>query len=144
MIRALADTNLLVAALTGPADSPAADFVSAHREGAFELVTSPRLIAELDGVLRRPAIAASAAGLHAAEFVDHYAASALFVDDVFDPPRATADRTGDFLVAVARAGGAGYIVTEDQTLASSYVRGIRIATADEFNRALERAGVHAF
>jgi predicted nucleic acid-binding protein len=139
MIRALVDTNVLVAAFVGPADSAADAVLAAQREGEFEMVLSPRMLAELDGVLRRPALARIADGGRGNAFVRHIADSALFAHDVYDPPRATADRNHDFLVAVARAAGVRYIVTSDSNLSSAFVRGIELLTPLEFVTALDRA-----
>jgi predicted nucleic acid-binding protein len=139
MIRAMVDTNVLVAAFAGPADSAADAVLAAQREGEFELVTTPRLLAELDGVLHRPALVRPAANGRAEAFVRHLADAALFANDVYDPPRATADRNHDFLVAVARATGVRYIVTSDSNLRSAFVRGIELLTPLEFVTALDRA-----
>lgn len=141
MLRAVVDTSVLVAAFAGPPDGDAARLLEQHGAGAFELVASPRLIAELDGVLRRPAFAAAAADERAELFVDRLAASALFVDDAYDPPRATADRSHDSLAATARAGAAGFIVTADPSLLRSHVRGVSIVSPADFTAALERLGV---
>jgi predicted nucleic acid-binding protein len=139
MIRAIVDTNVLVAAFAGPADSAADAVLAAQREGEFELVISPRILAELDGVLNRPALGWAAGDGRAGAFVRHIADAALFAHDVYDPPRATADRSHDFLVAVARATGVRYIVTSDSNLSSAFVRGIELLTPLEFVTALDRA-----
>lgn len=139
MIRALADTNVLVAAFAGPADSAADAVLSAQREGEFELATSPRLLAELDGVLKRPAYATQAAEGRGDAFVRQIADSSLFVADVYDPPRATAVRDHDFLVAVARRAGVRYIISVDRDFNSTYVRDLELLTPYEFMTALERA-----
>jgi predicted nucleic acid-binding protein len=139
MIRAIVDTNVLVAAFAGPADSASDAVLSAQREGEFELVIAPRMLAELDGVLHRPALERIGANGRAGAFVRHIADAALFARDVYDPPRATADRSHDFLVAVARATGVRYIVTSDSILRSAFVRGIELLTPLEFVTALDRA-----
>jgi predicted nucleic acid-binding protein len=139
MIRAIVDTNVLVAAFAGPSDSAADAVLAAQREGEFELVTTPRLLAELDGVLHRPAFTRLAADGRAGSFVRHLADAALFAHDVYDPPRATADRSHDQLVAVARATGVRYIVTSDPNLSSAYVKDVEPLTPLEFVTALDRA-----
>ena len=138
MIRAVFDTPLLVAGFLGPEYSPAHALLEAHREGEFELVASPRLLADLDGVLRRPAFAPQNAEGRADQFVERLAAATLFVSDPFDLPRATADRHHDLLVAVARLGGARFIVTTERDLLRSFVRGISFATPEEFLAGLDR------
>lgn len=138
MLRAVVDTNVLVAGFLGPDYSPAHALLEAHREGEFELVSSPRLFAELDGVLRRPAFERQAAGGRAHDFVDRLAAATLFVADPYDLPRATANRHADLLVAVARAGGARFLVTAEPDLVRSFVRDLTIVTAEEFLAGLDR------
>lgn len=138
MIRAVLDTNVLVAGFLGPDYSPAHALLEAHREGEFELVSSPRQFAELDGVLHRPAFQRQAAGGRAEAFVDRLAAATLFVADPYDLPRATASRHDDLLVAVARAGGARYLVTAEPELVRSFVRDLTIVTALEFLAGLDR------
>lgn len=139
VIRALADTSVLVAAFAGPADSAADAVMAAQREGEFELATSPRLLSELDGVLRRPVYSRQAGEGRIHDYVRLVADSSLFVPDVYDPPRATADRGHDFLIAIARRAGVRYVITADPDFASTYVRDIELLTPLEFVTALDRA-----
>lgn len=138
MIRVVLDTPVVVAGFLGPEYSPAHALLEAHREGEFELVASPRLLADIDGVLRRPAFDRQAADHRAEQFVERLAAATLFVSDPFDLPRATADRHHDLLVAVARLGGARVVVTTEPDLLRSFVRGISFATPEESLAALDR------
>jgi predicted nucleic acid-binding protein len=138
MIRAVLDTNVLVAGFLGPDYSPAHALLEAHREGEFELVSSPRQFAELDGVLRRPAFERQAGGGRAAEFVDRLAIATLFVADPYDLPRVTANRHDDLLAEVAHIGGARFLVTAEPELVRSYVRDLTIATPEEFLAGLDR------
>lgn len=138
MIRAVLDTNVLVAGFLGPDYSPAHALLEAHREGEFELVSSPRLFAELDGVLRRPAFAEQAATGRGERFVDQLASATLFVADPYDLPHVAATRHDDLLAAVARSGGARYIVTAEPELVRSFVRDLTIVTVEEFISGLDR------
>lgn len=138
MIRAVLDTDVLVAGFLGPDYSPAHALIEAHREGEFELVSSPRQFAELDGVLRRPAFGRQAAGGRGEGFVDRLAAATLFVADPYDLPRVTASRHADLLAAVARIGGAKFLVTADPDLVRSFVRDLTIVTVEEFLAGLDR------
>ncbi|MBI2692245.1 MAG: PIN domain-containing protein [Solirubrobacterales bacterium] len=138
MIRAVLDTNVLVAGFLGPDYSPAHALLEAHREGEFELVSSPRQFAELDGVLRRKAFEKQAAAGRAAEFVDRLATATLFVADPYDLPHLTANRHDDLLAAVAQIGGARFCVTAEPELVRSYVRDLTIVTAEEFLAGLDR------
>lgn len=139
MIRALADTDVLVASFISPPGSPSDVLLEAHRDGDFELVSSPRLFAELDGVLRRPAFAAQADQRRAEIFLEQIAASTLFVDDIFDPPRVTVDRSGDFIVAIARAAAAPYVISTAHELRTSFVRDLTVLSPGEFVTALDYA-----
>lgn len=132
------DTPVLVAGFLGPEYSPAHALLEAHRAGEFERVSSPRLYAELDGVLRRPALARRTADGRGETFATKLATATLFVADPYDLPRVTADRHHDLLVAVARAGGARFIVSSEDGLLRSFVRGVTIVTPEDFLAALDR------
>ena len=138
MLRTVVDTNVLVAGFLGPDYSPAHALLEAHREGDFELVSSPRQFAELDGVLRRPAFTRQAGDGRAAEFVDRLATAALFVADPYDLPRVTANRHDDLLAEVAHIGGAKFLVTAEPELVRSFVRDLTIVTPVEFLAGLDR------
>lgn len=138
MIRAVVDTPVLVAGFLGPEYSPAHALLEAHREGEFEIVLSPHLLADLDRVLRRDAFEHQAAGGRAAQFVERLASASLFVSEPYDLPRATADRHHDLLVAVTREGGTSYLISSEQELVRSFVRGMTIVTPEEFLAGLDR------
>lgn len=140
MLRAVVDTPVLVAGFLGPEYSPAHALLEAHIEGEFERVLSPRMFAELDAVLHRPEFERQSARGRADAFLDRLAAASLFVEDPYDLPRATADRHHDLLVGIARASGAKFIVSSEPELVRSFVRGLSIATPEEFLAALDRAG----
>lgn len=137
LARAVIDTDVLVTAICGPASSDSAQILDEFRVGAFEIVSSPRLVAELEAVLRRPAFERQLNRERARDVLDSLVPTMLMVADVYDPPRATPDRNADFLVAVARAGEAQFIVTGHETLASSWVRELTIAQPGEFVAALD-------
>lgn len=137
LARAVVDTDVMVAGICGPISSDAADLLDAHRVGAFEIVTSPILIAELTGVLARPAFERTVGDRRARSILDSLVPMLLVTEDIYDPPRATPDRNADLLVAVARAGGAQFVVSGDDSLASSFVRDLTIARPGEFVAALD-------
>ena len=87
------------------------------RRGSFELVVSPRLLAELRDVLGRARLARYVTPGEAETFAAELGRSAVVVDN---PPVAErlvpADPDDDYLVALARAGGAQAIVTGDADL----------------------------
>jgi predicted nucleic acid-binding protein len=138
MLRAVVDTNVLVAGFIGPDFSPSHALLEAHREGEFEIVSSPHQFAELDGVLRRPAFSSQAAAGRAASFIDRLAAGTLFVAQPYDLPRVTANRHDDLLAAAAQLGGAKFLITAEPELVRSFVRNLTIATPEEFLAGLDR------
>lgn len=137
LARAVIDTDVMVAGIFGPVSSDAAELLDAFRDGEFEIVTSPMLIAELAGVLDRPAFAAAVGDGRGRAILNSLVPALLVTEDIYDPPRATPDRNADLLVAVARAGGAQFVVSGDESLASSFVRDMTIARPGEFVAALD-------
>lgn len=88
----------------------------AWREGSFDLVVSPQLIAELTDVLGRPKFARQAAEGRAEAFIAALAGDALWVDDPANPSRVSSDAGDDYLFALARAAAAEVIVSGDSDL----------------------------
>ncbi len=116
MIRAVLDPNVLVSAFISQRGSAPDRIVRAWLEGAFELVTSPQLIAELGDVLARPKFARQAADGRAEAYLATLAGDALQTDDPPDPPSVSPDADDDYLFALARAAGADVIVSGDHHL----------------------------
>jgi putative PIN family toxin of toxin-antitoxin system len=113
--RAVVDVNVLVSALLKPDGGPAR-LVRAWLAGAFELVASAQLIAELVGVVARPALARRLDQSAVDALVATIQAEAIVVDD---PPVARivpTDPKDDYLVAIAREAGGHVIVTGDRHL----------------------------
>jgi predicted nucleic acid-binding protein len=90
--------------------------VRAWREGAFELVVSPQLTAELADVLGRAKFALQATDGRAAAYIAALVGDAIHVDDPPDPPRMSPDSGDDYLIALARTSGADVIVSGDSHL----------------------------
>lgn len=88
----------------------------AWREGAFELIVSPQLIAELADVLGRPKFARQAGEGRAEAYLAAPAADALHVDDPPEAPAVSPDGGDDYLFALARAAAADVIVSGDRHL----------------------------
>ncbi|MCP9488215.1 MAG: PIN domain-containing protein, partial [Gaiellaceae bacterium MAG52_C11] len=85
--------------------------VRAWREGAFELVVSPQLIAELTDVLVRPKFVRQAAGGRAEAYIAALAGDAIAFEDPPDPPVVSSDSTDDYLIALAHGARADVIVS---------------------------------
>ena len=114
--RAVLDTNVLVAALLTP-NGASAQLLIQLRAGAFELVTSPMLLAELDDVLRRPKFRRY---IEAAE-VDSYVEMIRRESVVVDDPAPSAEPIGvdpddAYLIDLARAVRVDTLVTGDRHL----------------------------
>jgi putative PIN family toxin of toxin-antitoxin system len=113
LTRAVLDPNVLVSAFIARRGGAPDRIVRAWREGAFELVVSSQLIAELTAVLARPKFARQAAEGRAEAYIAALAGDALRIDDPPNPPRVSPDRGDDYLIALARAARADVIVSGD-------------------------------
>jgi putative PIN family toxin of toxin-antitoxin system len=116
LTRAVLDPNVLVSAFISQRGGPSDRIVRAWREGAFELVVSPQLIAELTDVLARPKFAVQAADGRAEAYVAALAGDALMIGDPPDPPAVSSDSGDDYLIALAREAAADVIVSGDSHL----------------------------
>ena len=116
MTRAVLDPNVLVSAFISRRGGSPDRIVRAWREGAFELVVSPHLIAELPEVLARPKFALQAADGRAEAYLAAIADDAIQVEDPLNPPSVSSDRGDDYLIALARAAHADLIVSGDAHL----------------------------
>jgi putative PIN family toxin of toxin-antitoxin system len=114
--RAVLDPNVLVSAFISRRGGSPDRIVRAWREGAFELVVSQQLIAELTDVLARPKFARQAAEGRAESYIAALAGDGLSIDDPPDPPAVSMDSGDDYLIALARAARADVIVSGDSHL----------------------------
>lgn len=116
MTRAVLDPNVLVSAFISQRGGSPDRIIRAWREGAFELVVSPKLIAELTDVLARPKFALQAADGRADAYIAALAGDAVQIDDPPDPAAVSPDSSDDYLIALARAARADVIVSGDSHL----------------------------
>lgn len=116
MIRAVLDANVLVSAFISRRGGAPDRIVRAWREGAFELILSPKLIAELGDVLDRPKFALQANEGRGRAYIAALTGDAVHVEDPRDPPRVSHDRGDDYLIALALAARADVIVSGDSHL----------------------------
>jgi putative PIN family toxin of toxin-antitoxin system len=116
LTRAVVDSSVLVSVFISRRGGSPDRIVRAWREGAFELVVSPQLIAELTDVLARPKFAVQAAEGRAEAYVAALAGDAVMTDDPPDPPAVSPDSSDDYLIALARAARADVIVSGDSHL----------------------------
>jgi putative PIN family toxin of toxin-antitoxin system len=113
--RVVLDPGVLVSAVLSRTGPPA-EALDLWRAGEFDLVVSPTLLDELEGVLLRPKFRGSVSEDDARGYVDALAAEAVLVRDPPEVPRVTDDPGDDYLVALARAAGADAIVSGDAHL----------------------------
>ncbi len=101
MRRAVLDTGVFVSALIAPAGAPA-KLVAAAREGSFDLIASPLLLAELESVLRRDKFRRYADVDRIDAYVQLLRREAQIVPDPGTPPPVhCVDPKDDYLVTLA-------------------------------------------
>ena len=113
-LRVVPDPNILVSAAVSVLGLPAA-IVLAWTTGAFEIVVSEHLLRELHEVLARPKFRRYRTEAEVASYVEGFRAATL----VADPPTrrlVTADEKDDYLMVLAQASGADYVVSGDRHL----------------------------
>jgi putative PIN family toxin of toxin-antitoxin system len=109
------DVNVIVAALLSRRGVPAR-LLTAWLDGAFEMVTSPRLLAELDRALSYAKLRDRLRPDDASELVALLRSSGTVVDDpVALPPIGSRDPNDDYLIALA-ARTRSILVTGDADL----------------------------
>lgn len=115
MIRAVVDTNVLVAGILSPRGAPA-EIWRRWRDGEFEIVVSPRLLTELADVLARSSILRRVPDAESRPLRELLTAEAVHRDDPPHRRRWSRDPADDFLVELAHAAGAHVLVTGDGDL----------------------------
>jgi len=114
-VRIVLDPNVLISALLSP-KGPSAEILGAWVAERFELVVSETLLAELDRVLARPKFQRWVSESERLEFVAELARSATVVADPPAPSSLSPDPADDYLIALAQAAGAAYLVSGDRHL----------------------------
>jgi uncharacterized protein len=115
MYRVVIDPGVLIAALISAQGAPRA-LVRAWLEGAFELLVSPHLLAELERVLERRKFRRYTSEREAQAYVAFLRRFAAVCPDVEPPPRLTPDPGDDYLLALAHAQAAHFLVSGDPHL----------------------------
>ena len=114
-MRAVLDCNVLVSARLSPLGASAQLLRAAVKE-QFEWIVSPQLLSELTEVLARDRFRRWFTVDEADAFVEALRSAAVVIDD---PPAVTGltpDPDDDYLVALARAAHADYLVSGDRHL----------------------------
>ncbi len=140
MPRAVLDTNVLVAALISGVGAPAG-LLLALRIGAFELVVSLALLAELREVLRRDRFRAYVTLEHVGAYVAIIERDAIVIADA--PPSTgtpvASDPDDQYLVGLARAARVNALVSGDARLLELAGR-LPVMTPRAFLEALDIEG----
>ena len=114
-MRLVVDPGVLVSALISPLGPPA-QLWQAVRAGRVQLIVSPRLLAELAGVLEREKFRSYVSLEEARQFVSEVTDLADAYADLEVAPKATRDPDDDYLLALAGAAGTEAIVSGDADL----------------------------
>ncbi|MGE4226685.1 MAG: putative toxin-antitoxin system toxin component, PIN family [Vicinamibacterales bacterium] len=114
-MRVVIDPNVLVSAAISSTGPPRA-IITSWTDERFELVISPALIEELRGVLHRSKLRRWISLDLADEFIDGLAQDATIVGDPPTLPSLSRDPDDDYLIALARATRADYLISGDRDL----------------------------
>jgi putative PIN family toxin of toxin-antitoxin system len=131
-VRLVIDTNILISALLVSASLPA-HLVVLWREGRFDVLTSAEQVEELMRVSRYPKIRARQAPALAGRLINDLREVAIMVADL-PAVDACADPYDNYLLAMAAAGAADFLVTGDKRdlLGLKLFQGTRILTVRDF------------
>lgn len=136
MLRAVVDPGVLVSGVISPHGAPAR-ILELFAAGAFDLVVSTALLAELEDVVERPRIAERLPPREAGRLLRVIRATAETVDD---PPLlrgVTPDPKDDYLISLARASRADLVVSGDRHLTELRPAEPRVLTPRAFVDLLE-------
>jgi putative PIN family toxin of toxin-antitoxin system len=115
-VRAVLDPNVIISALLAPQGSPAKVF-RAWLDGAYELVVSSLLLAELERALGYRKLQKRIQPAEAAELVELLQREADLLEDPMDAPEVRSPDPGDdYLIALAAAGRAVIVSGDDHLL----------------------------
>ena len=131
-MRVVLDTNILVSAIIAPAGNPAAIY-NAWEQGKFTLLTCAEHLDELRATLQKPRVADLIKPYKAGRLVNQIKRLA---EEVGQLPRLkrSPDPGDNYLLALAEAGRADYLVTGDKSglLMLTRHKSARIITARDF------------
>ncbi len=115
-MRVILDPNVIISALLSPEGSPARA-LREWQQGAFELVVSPLLLAELERALAYPKLRRHIPAEEAEVVVDWLRRTATIALDPDDPPPVRSRDAGDdYLIALAAAQSALLVSGDDHLL----------------------------
>ena len=131
-MRLVIDTNVLISALLAESSLPA-HLIVLWRQGRFDLLTSAGQLDELRRVTRYPKIRERLASALAGRLINELRDLAVVVDDR-PVVNVSPDPNDDYLLAIAVAGAADFLVTGDKRdlLALRLYEGTKIVTVRDF------------
>ncbi len=113
-MRAVLDVNVLIASLLAP-DGASAHLMLRWLGGAFELIISDKVVAELRRALSYPKVLKRVSAAEALAFVVLLQAVAMRMPDPAESPRRSRDPGDDYVLALASSNSA-IVVTGDRDL----------------------------
>ncbi len=138
MYRAVLDPGVLIAALLSRTGAPAQIFLS-WIGGGFELIVSRKLLSELRAALLRPKFRKYVTESEVGAYVTLLEYRASMVADPEPQPGLTPDPGDDYLIALARAAPAHFLVSGDTHLTGLRRSQPPILTPRAFLSALEKS-----
>jgi putative PIN family toxin of toxin-antitoxin system len=137
VIRAVIDTSVLMRYLIRPSSTIKGLIEVRWLAYEVQMVTSPELVEELEGVLRRDYIQALIRPEEGQALLDAIYQKAEMLPSFGEVPSFTRDPKDDKFVACALAGRADYLVTVDQDiLVLEAVGDVRLVTPSDFVRTI--------
>jgi putative PIN family toxin of toxin-antitoxin system len=135
-VRAVLDPNVIISALLSPAGAPAR-LLQVWLYGRFELIISPRLLAELERALAYPKLRKRIGPGEARRIVRWLADGATFVEDSDEPSSVRSPDPGDdYLLALAASEHAALVSGDEHLL--GLADDLPIFSPARFLRFLER------
>lgn len=135
-MRAVLDPNVIISALLSPSGAPAR-LLQAWLYGLFELIISPRLLAELERALAYPKLRERIAPEEAHRVVEWLAEAATLARDPNEPPPIRSPDPGDdYLLALAASEQAALVSGDEHLL--GLAGNLAIFPPARFLRILER------
>jgi putative PIN family toxin of toxin-antitoxin system len=116
MRRVVFDVGVIISGLLSAEGPPGRLLDQWRDDGAFDLIVSPLWLAELASVLERPKISRYLEPGDAEELLASIRLQAELADDGPAQPGLTPDPGDDYLVSLARAAGAGFLISGDAHL----------------------------
>jgi putative PIN family toxin of toxin-antitoxin system len=111
-MRIILDTNIIVSGLISEHGAPA-QLLNAWTDKVFHLVTSATQLTEIQSVTHRPSVRPLITPAHAGRFINDLHRFATVLDRLPLVERSR-DPNDNYLLAMAEAGGAEYLVTGDK------------------------------